>query len=198
MPITVPLMSNVVPFSMTLGLDGTLSPCSVRIGRRLSDMATIFADRTAVESILAGGNPVLYEVCQQDVPAQSGQLIVVTTVIHPGKIGDEFYMTKGHFHARRDTAEVYLGLQGHGYLLMCTPQGAFKSIEFRTGTVGYIAPGWAHRMVNAGDTDFSFFGVYPADAGHDYATVESLGFPYRMLDDMGSPTLVPDSTYGRR
>jgi glucose-6-phosphate isomerase len=83
-------------------------------------------------------------------PEKNGQLLVVTTVLHAGRAGGEYNMTEGHSCGRRDTAKVYLGLQGRGRLLMCTPQRAFKSIEIQTGAVGYIAPGWAHRMVNTG------------------------------------------------
>jgi len=185
-------MIDPKPFALNLDLaTGILASCTTHIERRLSDMAAMYADVATVQCALSGSNPVLYEVYEQDVPHENGQLLVVTTVLRPGKIGDEYYMTKGHFHARKDTAEVYLGLQGQGRLLMCTSDGQFESLPFRPGTVGYIPPFWAHRMANVGDSDFIFFGVYPADAGHDYRAIETQGFPYRLVERQGEPKLVP-------
>jgi len=185
------------PFSLKLSLEtGGFSPCNNYIRRRLSDMASMYADQEVVQRLLAESDPVLYEVYQYDVPKENGQLLVVTTIIHPGKVGDEFVMTKGHYHVRRETAEVYLGLQGRGYLLMQTPSGDFQSMPFVPGTVGYIPPYWAHRMVNTGNEDFVFFGVYPADAGHDYGSIASEGFPFLLVDQAGVPTLVPNPRYG--
>ena len=186
------------PFSIHLDFStGVLSPCPTHIQRRLSDMADMYADREAAQQAIDKGDPVLYEVYQYDVPANSGQLLVVTSIIHPGRIGDEYHMTKGHYHARRDTAEVYVGLRGHGRLLLCTEDGRFESLPFCPAAVTYIPPHWAHRMANTGGEDLVFFGVYPADAGHDYGSIESTGFPYRLLERAGEPTLLPNPSYGR-
>jgi len=186
------------PFSLQLDLQtGVFLPCNNHIQRHLSDMAAMYSDQEAVQRLLAEGDPLLYEVYQYDVPAENGQLLVVTSIIHPGKVGDEYYMTKGHYHARQDTAEVYLGLQGRGCLLMQTTEGDFQSTQFGPSTVGYIPPYWAHRMVNTGQADFIFYGVYPADAGHDYGSIETTGFPYLVLERDGQPAFVVNPSYGR-
>jgi glucose-6-phosphate isomerase len=186
------------PFSLTLSLhDGVLAPCNNYIRRRLSDMAGLYADQDAVQTLLRDGDPVLYEVYQYDVPEETGQLLVGTSVIHPGKVGSEYVMTKGHFHAQQDTAEVYLGLQGRGYLLMQAPGGDFQSIPFEPGTVGYIPPYWAHRMVNTGDADLIFYVVYPANAGHDYDTIARKGFRFLLVDRGGVPTLIANPRHGQ-
>lgn len=39
------------------------------------------------------------------------------------KIGNEYYMTKGHYHQHIDTLEVYYGLSGEGYMLMENMEG---------------------------------------------------------------------------
>ena len=97
----------MLPFSLQLDFQsGVIQPCNNYIQRRLSDMASMYADQEAAQKALQNGDPLIYEVRQYDVPNDNGQLLVVTSVIHPGKIGDEYYMTKGHYHARRDTAEV--------------------------------------------------------------------------------------------
>ncbi len=109
------------PFTIELDFQrGVLHPCNNIIQRHLSDMRGMYLDEAATEEAIEGGDPLLYEVYQYDVPFETGQLLVVTSVIQPGKVGDEYYMTKGHFHEKEDRAEVYVGLRGQGYLLLET------------------------------------------------------------------------------
>jgi glucose-6-phosphate isomerase len=169
------------PFALALDLaTGDLAPHTTRIVRRVSDMRGLYADADAEADLVAGGDPVVYEVRQYDVPGDDGQLVCCTTVIRPGLVGDEYFMTKGHFHEKRETGEVYLGLRGRGYLLMFVDDQAAE-LELGPGTLAYVPPYWAHRTLNVGDEPFSFLAVYPADAGHDYATIEATGFPRRVV-----------------
>jgi len=46
-----------------------------------------------------------------------GELLHGTSIVHPGKVGNEYFMTKGHFHSVLDTAEVYYVLQGRGMMV---------------------------------------------------------------------------------
>jgi glucose-6-phosphate isomerase len=59
------------------------------------------------------------------------------------------------------------------------------------GTVAYVPPRWAHRTVNTGDETFVFFAVYHGDAGHDYGTIETEGFPQRVLARDGGVAVMP-------
>lgn len=179
------------PFALALDLQrGGLEPCNNIIERHLSDMRGMYIDEAATEQAIAQGDPLLYEVNQYDVPFETGQLLVVTTVIQPGRVGDEYYMTKGHFHEQIDRAEVYVGLQGQGYLLLETTGGEFEALPVEPGTLTYIPPYWAHRMVNVGREEFIFFGVYPADAGHNYGDIEKRGFVKVLVERDGRPTLL--------
>ncbi len=183
----------ISPFALRLDFErGVLHPCNNLIQRHLSDMRGMYLDDAATEEAIEGRNPLLYEVHQHDVPFETGQLLVVTTVIQPGKVGDEYYMTKGHFHEKEDRAEIYLGLQGQGYLLLETTGGEFEALSVEPGTVTYIPPYWAHRMVNTGQEEFIFFGVYPADAGHNYGDIEERGFAKVLVERNGEPTLIPN------
>ena len=132
---------------------------------------------------------MVYEVLQYDVPEEVGQLICCTTVLHPGTVGEEYFMTKGHYHAVRETGEVYLGLSGNGYLLLMTEDGASSESAVTSGTVAYVPPGWAHRTANTGDEPFVFFAVYPGQAGHDYGTIEHSGFARRVLCSPQGPVV---------
>ena len=179
------------PFSLMLDFrSGALSPHTSRTERHLSDMkGAYYADEAALERLVQGGDPLVYEVLQYDVPEEVGQLICCTTVLHPGTVGDEYFMTKGHFHSVRDTGELYLGCSGHGYLLLMTEDGRRSASPMGPGTVAYVPPYWAHRTVNTGDEPFVFFAVYPGQAGHDYGTIAESGFAQRVLRTPEGPVL---------
>src|SRR5690606_30189024 len=101
--------------------DGSIPAAHLVQRRHLSDLAGLFADQAA-EAALTGANPLLYEVHEAAViPKEDGHLLFSTTVVRPGTVGDEYFMTKGHYHARADRSELYYGLAGEGLLLMQTP-----------------------------------------------------------------------------
>jgi glucose-6-phosphate isomerase len=104
-------------------------------------------------------------------------------------------MTKGHFHATRDRAEIYLTLAGQGRLLMATEDGRTQVEAMGPGTVNYVPGWWAHRSVNVGDEPLVFFAVYPGDAGYDYGTIEEQGFPSLIVAGPGGPEVVPNPRY---
>ena len=178
------------PFALALALEsGDLEPHTTFIERRASSLRGAFADADALEALVSDDDPLVYEVRQFDVPEETGQLICCTTVIHPGTVGDEFFMTKGHFHSLRDTGEVYVGLSGRGYLLLMTEDGSHSELAMERGTLAYVPPYWAHRTVNAGEEPFVFFAVYPGQAGHDYGTIETSGFPRRVVRTAEGPAV---------
>lgn len=183
-------MDVMEPFTLTLErATGNLAPATSSVRRHLSQMRGMYADADAEQALISAEDPLIYEVLQYDVPNENGQLVTCTTVIHPGKVGAEYYMTKGHFHAKRDTGEVYLGLSGNGKLLM-EADGKFSSLDMAPNIIAYVPPYWAHRTVNTGDEPFVFLAVYPADAGHDYGTIEREGFAGRVVDRNGVATVV--------
>ena len=93
-----------------------------------------------------------------------------------GKVGDEYFMTKGHFHTILDTGEVYYCLSGHGYMLLESPEGDWSLQEMTAGEAVYVPKRYAHRSINIGDTPLVTFFVFRGDAGHDYGTIETKGY----------------------
>lgn len=158
--------------------------------RRISNMAAQFADEAAARKLEAGGDPLLYEFYELELPAEGGVLQFGTTTLYPGKVGDEYFMTKGHFHTILDTSEVYYGLSGHGLMMMETPEGDVECLEIHPGDALYVPGRWAHRSINTGDEPLVMFFVYRSDAGHDYGTIESKGYRKLVVDRGGVPTLV--------
>jgi len=177
---------------------GTLKPVGQIIRRHLSDMRRMYADREVANRILKQeGDRLIYEVYASDLPEEEGQLLYCTTIIYPGRVGQEFHMTKGHFHEKRARAEVYLGLAGEGYLVLQADDGTVRGILMQPATVAYVPPMWAHRTVNTGDESFIFFAAWPGDAGHDYGTIEQSGFAKLVVARDGQVTFVNNPKYNK-
>ncbi|MGL4944586.1 MAG: glucose-6-phosphate isomerase family protein [Thermoguttaceae bacterium] len=157
--------------------------------RRLSQMAAMYEDREAVAA-LAATDPVIYRVYERQLPALAGELQWCMSVTFPGKVGREYYMTKGHFHAVRETAEIYLCVAGEGMMMMETESGQSDIKLMTPNTCVYVPAFWAHRSINTGTTPLISFCVYPGHAGHDYGSIETRGFSRRVVDIGGKPTVI--------
>lgn len=191
------LKNLIEPFKTEIDFaTGALSPKRNTLQRRLSDMNRMYADAKAAARILSEeGDRLIYEVQGVELPAEEGQIPHCTTRILPGRVGAEYHMTKGHYHARRDQGEVYFGLSGHGFLLLQTDSGATSEIEMAAGSAAYVPPYWAHRTVNIGAEDFVFFSAWEARAGHDYGTIERDGFRVLVVLRDGQPALVDNPKF---
>ncbi len=161
--------------------------------KKLGEITSIFADRQAAETM--DPDTVVYEVSTHtEVPEGTpGGLFFGTSCIHPGKVGDEYFMTKGHFHSRRGTAEYYWGISGEGVLLLLDEEGNCKAEAVEKGSLHYIGGHVAHRLVNTGEQDLVVGACWPSDAGHDYGTIAESGFPVRVVCQQGRPELVENS-----
>ena len=193
-------MNLIEPFRTMLDRQsGVLDPPGTVIKRHLSDMRYMYADNKAEQQILeAEGDRLIYEVYLVDgLPEEEGQVLHCTTVIYPGLIGAEFHMTKGHFHAKRDRGEVYLGLSGVGFVNLQTGAGEVRQVRMEPGAVVYVPPLWAHRTINSSDEPLIFLSAWPGDAGHDYGTIERLGFAELCLKREGWAVFVPNPKYGQ-
>ena len=168
-----------------------LSQYDNHVIRRLSALKGQFLDQEAFEARLAVEDPLLYEVFEIKRPEVAGEQLYGLSIVHPGKIGDEYFMTKGHFHNVLATAEVYYCLQGEGMMVMETPLGEWAVETLRPQKVLYVPPGWAHRSVNTSPVeDLVTFYVYPGNAGHDYGSIEKQGFRRLVVERDGVPRVI--------
>ena len=172
-----------------------LSPDARPIQRRLSAMQGMYADQDAFAKMLRGDDPLVYEFYDLGLPEQAGEIAFGTSMVYAGKVGDEYFMTKGHFHSILDTGEVYYTIRGCGCLLMESPEGDWEVRELAPGCAVYVPPRYAHRSINtsADETLVTFF-AFRADAGHDYGTIETRGFQKRVVDRNGQPEIVDNSS----
>jgi glucose-6-phosphate isomerase len=182
------------PFSFDISLKSDWgAQFDRRLERRLSELAGLYMDSESQTRFALERDPLVYEVFEMVRPAQAGELLSGLSVVHPGKVGPEYFMTKGHYHEVRETAEMYYCLQGTGYLLTENEQGDWAVEEFRPGRVVYVTPGWAHRSINIDATeDLITYFTYPGHAGHDYATIETRGFLKRVVEHDGRPIVIDD------
>lgn len=161
--------------SMHLDLSsGSIEPSRHISTRRLKDLIGVFAD----ESSLASMDPdnVVYQTygCPGDLPGE--QLLYGTTVLMPGDVGGECFMTRGHFHTNPLRGELCLTLRGEGLLLLMDRNGVTRKESMTPGSLHDIPAQLAHRVVNTGDEPLIFFVSWMSDCGHDYETSRRLGF----------------------
>lgn len=181
-------LSVVTDFDLKTGQSTRREP----LRRRLSEMRGMFHDAEAFELELAAANdPIVYEFFDMELPESEAEVAYGTSMTRPGKVGDEYYMTKGHFHSVLDTAEVYYCLAGQGLLLMESPEGDWEAAELRPGLTVYVPRRCAHRSINVSPTEtlVTFF-AFPGHAGHDYGTIESRGFRKLVVERDGTLTLI--------
>ncbi len=157
--------------------------------RHLSDISGFFQDQQAVRGLLPF-NPLIYRVYQTQPGGDTNGLYTGTSVIEPGQIGREYYMTKGHFHVASQAPEVYLTLGGHGRLMLQTRSGEITIRAMEPGIMNYIPGEWAHRTINVGQEPLVFFAVWPASAGHDYESIAQHGFARLIVAGAGGPEVV--------
>ena len=164
--------------------------------RKIKDLTGVFRDKTAFD--LMDPEKLAYTV-QSWLPVPDGTpggLFFGVSTIMPGKVGSEYFMTKGHFHEKSDCAEFYWGVKGCGMLVLMDRERNTWAEEVHTGSLHYIGGEIAHRLVNTGDENLVVGACWPSDAGHDYAEIAMNGFSARLLEVEGEPRLVNNESKG--
>lgn len=167
--------------------------------RYLSDLRGCFADTAAFEAALAEGDRLIYSVSSVTPADQEGDLHYGLGMVMPGQIGAEYFLTKGHLHAWRPAAEIYIGLSGKGVMVLEHEQGGeSQMVPLEANGVVYV-PGWtAHRTCNVGNEPLIYLGIYPAQAGHDYASIAERNFRSVVVNEGGSPRLLGRESFLQR
>lgn len=139
------------------------------------------------------------------------------TIWEPGKVGDEYIKTYGHYHVG-ELDETYTVLQGEGIVvLQKRVEGSdgqpindeidtMYAIHVKAGDKIFIPSGMGHLVANISETYFvtsddspvHFDDSDPASwPGHaDYSAVKAMqGFAYYVVDRDGKPALVKNERY---
>lgn len=161
------------------------------VERRLADLRDCFADSAAYAAALAAGNPLIYRVASVELAPGDGDLHYGIGCLLPGRIGDEFFMTKGHLHAWRPAAEFYFGLAGEGVMLLeDEATGESRIVPLRAHSAVYVPGYTAHRTINTGSSPLTYLGVYPARAGHDYGSIARRNFRCMVVERAGRAAMI--------
>lgn len=189
-PTAPPLLEPAVTFA-TAGA-GILYGAPVREQvRRLADLQHVFGDeaaRAAMDQATVAYRVQFYQPVEDGTP---GGLFFGNTTIEAGQVGDEYFMTKGHFHAQRDRGEYYWCLAGEGALILMDERRNCRAERMTPGSLHYIPGHTAHRVANTGARPLTFGACWPADAGHDYQSIARDGFAARLRRVGDRPVLVP-------
>jgi len=177
---------DVLPFEPT---NATIIGRSPTV-RRLRDVQSIFADQPACQGLLAS-NPLLYSVTQVEDHNGEGDIHYGLGILMPGKVGREYFMTKGHLHAWRPAAEVYIGLRGRGMMLLEDERtGECRAVPLEANSTVYVPGHTAHRTINVGDAPLVYWGILSSAAGHDYGAVAERNFRLVVVEKHGQPIVM--------
>jgi len=168
-------------------LAGTLAGGSERYEKRLADLAGLYRDGAAFDEALAAdsGEPVYW--VESSTPDEGrGALTIGVSALKPGRIGDEYAMTRGHLHAQSEFAELYYGVAGSGVMLLESVDGRSEAMPITPGVAVHVPGGWVHRSVNVGDDLLVTLFAYATEAGQDYGIIERAGGMQQLVVDDGA------------
>ena len=186
------LRGHLIGFDGSTGaLDGGPGATPLRkLRRTYGELGGVFADQVAWREVdpekLAYWADLYFPVDE----GTTGGLLFGNTFVNPGMVGDEYVITKGHFHANRDAAEFYWCIKGNGALILMDEQRRCRAERMKPGTLHYIPGRTAHRVANTGADVLALGACWPADSGHDYQAITDHGFSARVLNVNGKPMLV--------
>ena len=165
------------PAALTVDpLSGTFAGTAERYEKHLADLEGLYRDGEAFALALSedGGAPA-YWVDSSTPEGGRGALTIGLSVLRPGRIGDEFAMTRGHLHAQPEFAELYYGVSGRGVMLLESVDGEARAVPISPGVAVHVPGGWVHRSVNVGDDLLVTVFAYATEAGQDYGIIERAG-----------------------
>ena len=159
------------PVSCQVDLDsGSMTNGTGRYTKRFRDLEGLYADPATFAGMQAEwADRVVYNVGEFRPREVAGDVIFGVTRMVPGKVGDEFFLTRGHIHRNADRPELYYGQKDRGVMLLESPEGEVRAMPIGPMTACYVPPFWIHRSVNVGE---------------DYGIIErSGGMRVRIVDD---------------
>jgi len=191
------MSEKLEPFLLNFDREtGLLKPYKTQNLARLSDLKEFYYDKEIVQEMLSrGDDPLIYEAYWFTQRPSAEFFNVGSTIIHPGKVGDEYFHTKGHFHVKEMTSEVYITLKGRGIFMMQTREGRVKYLDLEPNTAVYVYPWWAHRVVNTGKEKLVTLFICPADAGADHCR-GSQAFRKLVVEKDEKPKIIGNPIFG--
>ena len=179
-------------------ITGNFSQATGHYSKTFNDLEGMYENELEFQKMLPKWkNRVVYEVWEHRSSENKGDLVFGTSVMKPGLVGDEFFLTRGHQHQKAYCAETYYCLSGKGVILMESPDGEIKALKLEKGQLVYVPPLWFHRSVNIGDSELVNLFTYNSDAGQNYEILKKRGGMRKRViqKDNYSWTLVSNKKY---
>jgi glucose-6-phosphate isomerase, archaeal len=179
----------MTPIQTDLTTGHLVSTDVIEATRTVGDLTGYWSD---AEAASAAASVELYRtqtwMCAEE--GTEGAILWGNTTLFSGVVGDEYFMTRGHWHLKRDRGELCVTVSGRGTLVLMDERRQTR-IEWMTpGSTHYVPGHTAHRTVNVGEEPLVFLCSWPADCGHEYADIAERGFSARVLKVNGEPQLV--------
>jgi glucose-6-phosphate isomerase, archaeal len=158
--------------------------------KTLQELTKVFRDSSALNSL--GPSREIYRVrwWSPATPGSEGGLFWGVTTLQAGKVGDEYFMTHGHFHVNRTRPEFYGTVSGNGMLIQMDGDRRTWGEIMAPGSLHYVHGENAHRIANTGSVPLVVWACWPTDAGHDYDSIVNHGFSSRLVERDGKPVFV--------
>ena len=164
--------------------------------RALTELRSVLKDKNAT-----GPDPaywVFRDIHDPDGPTGNRSDI---TVLAPGKIGEEYVKTHGHYHLG-EGVEQYRLLAGQGLLLLQKPSFNFTSVEaarlihLPLGQLVSIPEGWGHTLINIGNSQLVTENYEPPTIEQLYSAYEkNHGAAFYVLEHDGKEKIEPNPHY---
>ncbi len=135
---------------------------------------------------------VIYELTLKEAEPEEGHLLWGHVLLNPGRVNDEYFMTRGHFHNNEHKEEYVLCMAGFGFLMFLDPQGNCWCEEMEEGTLHHIPEGVGRRIINLSDEPMHLSFCVPANAGTREFAFNDGVFPCRIYEDDGEPAIRVD------
>jgi glucose-6-phosphate isomerase, archaeal len=149
--------------------------------RRVKDLAGMFRDEAARQALDPETVAYRVQAYEPKPEGEEGAVCAATTFLEPGMVGDEYFMTRGHYHANQDRPELEVVISGQGaFVLMDRDRNTWME-PASPGSVHHVPPGVAHRAVNTGNETFVFVSYWASETGHDYQAIRERGFGARLV-----------------
>ncbi len=120
------------------------------------------------------------------------------TITVPGKIGQEYSKTFGHYHQHNEP-ERYEVLLGEAIFILQSRQNEIKTVHAKKGDIVEIPAGWGHNLSNTGETLLITADNAPGNAEtevNDYEPIrQKHGMAYYVIEENGQPKLIRNKNY---
>jgi glucose-6-phosphate isomerase len=150
----------------------------VEVRRTVGDLHGYWFDNDAAIKL---ASELLY-VTQTWLPVSEGTegaILWGNTTLMPGTVGNEYFMTRGHWHEKRDRGELCITTGGAGLLVLMDESRNTRFERMTPGSTHYVPGHTAHRTVNVSNEPLVFLCAWPADCGHEYDSILKEGFSRR-------------------